>query len=77
MTTKGQGQSHITFIILLNLYLNNNCESLLYCGPVGPVFQGLKIDYFSYRSLLNRICQGRQTSRDVTVCIVDTCAQNE
>ena len=28
--------------------------------------------YFSYRSRLSRICQGRQTSRDVTVCIVDT-----
>ena len=40
-------------------------------------FQGFKIDYFSYRSRLNRICQGRQTSRDVTVCIVDTCTQNE
>ena len=77
MTTKGQGQCHITCIILSNLNLNNKCESLLYCGLVGPVFQGFKIDYFSYRSRLNRICQGRQTSRDVTVCIVDTGTQNE
>ena len=33
--------------------------------------------YFSYRSRLSRICQGRQTSRDVTVCIVDTGTQNK
>ena len=31
--------------------------------------------YFSYRSRLSRICQGRHTSRDVTVCIVDTGTQ--
>ena len=33
--------------------------------------------YFSYMSRLSRICQGRQTSRDVTVCIVDTGTQNK
>ena len=32
--------------------------------------------YFSYRSRLSRICQSRQTSRDVTVCIVYTGTQN-
>ena len=32
---------------------------------------------FSYMSRLSRICQGRQTSRDVTVCIDDTGTQNK
>ena len=34
-------------------------------------------DYFSYRSRLSKLCQGRQTSRDVTVCIVNTGTQNK
>ena len=33
--------------------------------------------YFSYRWRLSRICQGRQTSRDVPACIVDTSTQNK
>ena len=41
-------------------------------------FRASRLTYYvSYRSRLSEICQGRHTSRDVTVCIVDTGTQNK
>ena len=61
VTTKGQGRY---YIILSNWYLNNTCESLLYCGAGGPVLQGFQMNFW----LQVTIKQNMSRSPDIMWC---------